>query len=386
MFAVLVVTWYGLEELAPVPHSVAALPSMRAFLAATARLPRWNVVGVGVAQLRASPHVAAVAHFGFRMHTAPAVLDAWCAAMDAVNAAAPTATPLCLWWDHSAVHAHTFAAMRAARPSVRHGVFNWDPTREPFALPSARAHCYDFACVSEDAPREQQVYTCAVVRAVYPPADPQRFADWRGVVFRATATAAPAPEPDFDVSFALTNVYAGMATGTVPRAAAVRALAAAFGARFGLFGPPNIGHLAPAAARGSLPYVQLPWLAATSRVCLCLSAVQTVRRYMNERLVLLLWCGANILCDRVAGFDDADWLGADGDVVTYVRDNKDAAALVTQIRELLAEAPEVTETRRARARVFAQRVFGDDAWSRGIVGAAAEAMAAAEATATATTS
>jgi hypothetical protein len=107
---------------------------------------------------------------------------------------------------------------------------------------------------------------------------------------------------------------------------------------------------------------------------------------MNERLVLLLWCGANILCDRVAGFDDADWLGADGDVVTYVRDNKDAAALVTQIRELLAEAPEVTETRRARARAFAQRVFGDDAWSRGIVGAAAEAMAAAEATATATTS
>jgi hypothetical protein len=373
MFAVLVVTWYGLEDVAPAPPSVEDLPSIRAFLAASARLPCWNVVGVGIAQLRASPHAAAVSHFEFRTHAASEVLDAWCASMDAVCAEAPTATPVCLWWDHAAVHAHTFAAMRAARPDVRHGVFNWDATRAPFALPPARAHWYDFACVPEDVPREQQVYTCAVVRAVYPPADSRRFANWR----RVLAAAEPLLEPDFDVSFALTNVYAGKATGTVPRAAAVRALAAAFGARFGLFGPPHIGALAPVAARGALPYVLLPWLAAASRVCLCLSAVQTVRRYMNERLVLLLWCGANILCDRVAGFDDADWLGADGDVVTYVRDRADAAALVAQVREMLAEAPEVTEARRARARAFAQRVFGDDAWGRGIIGAAAEATAAA---------
>jgi hypothetical protein len=366
------------------PRRVAELHSYAEFVKHS-DVRRENALGVGMAQLRAHPRVSDVQHMSsasiFTRSSLPkSWLVEWCRAMDHVLTAAASktvetgdsdadaVTPVCLWWSrNNCVTASLLSQLRKARPRVVHVIFDWDLV---FHASASACHStqppppppqYDVVCVTDDG----GVYAAMSARCVYPAV----------YVPRSIRTPRDRTPRDFDVSFAANTLYRGVDTGTVPRLAAIRALAAAFGDRFALFGPSEIRDIAmrtdaPACFRDYLPYTLIPWQAATTNVCLCLSASAQPRRYVNERLALMLACGANVLCSRVMGYDEDDFLGPCGHIVTYVR-TTDANDLVAQVHALLSEPECVREERRARAYAFAQAHFGDGAWARGIVDAAA---------------
>lgn len=363
MFAVLIVSpWRSPFDATVTPRSVSALPSYAEFVK-HGDVRRENALGVGMAQLRAHSCVVAVQHMSSAStypFTSTPWRTAWCRAIDHIDADA--VTPVCLWWSrNNCVTASLLSQLREARSRVVHVLFDWDlvflaSARHTAAPQPPQAPHYDVVCVTDDG----GVYAAMSARCVYP------------AVYVPRSIRTPR---DFDVSFAANTLYRGVDTGTVPRLAAIRALAAAFGDRFALFGPSEIRDIAmrtdaPACFRDYLPYTLIPWQACATTVCLCLSAGAQPRRYVNERLALMLACGANVLCSRVAGYDDDDFLGPCGNIVTYVR-TADAHELVAQVHVLLAEPECVREDRRTRARAFAQAHFGDGAWARGIVDAVA---------------
>lgn len=318
---------------------------------------RRNVIGAGIQGLIEAG--ATATSFPFRCHSneSSEVVDALVAAVSDAHA------DVVLWWDYSSVTPANFAAIKQRTPGVLHAVYNFDPTRNAWPLPADRASWYDVAFVSD---ADEPVYTCPTY-TLYPPV-------LSATQFRPLPHAAARP-PTFDVFYAQTNFYEGLPNQLFSRRETVNDLTAAFGDRFAYFGPlsPDVVATAAAAASGSAPpqrrtvsYADIPWLAASSAVCLCLHGDCTVRGYLNERAVLLACCGANVLMDSPLGAQELF-----GDTVTFLTPG---TSVSEQVRRLLAEPQEVREARRARLRALAVELFDAACWGETIVAGATCAL------------
>lgn len=256
---------------------------------------------------------------------------------------------LCLWWDHSFWHTeHVLEVMARAGPRQRivHAVFNWDPTRGPtFQLPEDRRGLWPLVFVSDEG--VPPVYTTQV-RFLPPPVNTH--------VFRPLQV-----QHEWVASFACTNYYTGLPNQCISRYEAVCALSAALGPRFAFFGTFSTGKTDPhvcASFLGEVGYADLPYVASASKVCLCLSADMSVYKYMNERMVIMAACGANILCDPVAGFREYF-----GDTVLYL---DPALPFLPQVLEA-AEACEARRPQREQLRELAKRRFDGLVWANTVL-------------------
>ena len=316
-----------------------------------------NVIGVAVRAVRA----LGVPASSFSVRTTPveSIVDLL---RGRATQAGAGGVVVCVWWDHSYLPAPVIRAIQGADMpcTVRHVVFNWDPTRGCFALPADNIDLWQHAYVSDSA---APAYGCPTT-VLYPPVDCG--------VFRPL----PAIAPRWAITFACTNFYNTCPNVTVARRDLCAALARAFGPRFGLFGPESIqeqfAQAAPecvASFSGHLRYSDIPYVAAASTVCLNLFCDNQVHGYLNERVVNLAACGATILTDSTPGCRDLF-----KNSVTYIEAGSSVDAVVDQVRLLLAEAessPDHVSERRAKARHIAETVFRDTLWAQTIINDAA---------------
>ncbi len=321
---IMIVSYFGLDS----GHKTFYIPENETQLE-----NRRNVIGHAIDAIQ---KYAFATNFPYRAYHQGVVVDEWVKAME-VNAC-----NVCIWWDYSSVSPSAFASIRERMPHVKHAVFNFDPTRNAWPLPEERKSWYDLAMVTD---ADTSVYTCPTF-ALYAPVNCDFFKPLPGVPIR------------YDVSFACTNLYTGLPNQMFCRANVLDDLVAVFGSRAGIFGPKSRICITPrteAAHVGEINYSDAPWMVATSRVCLCLHGDTTVYKYLNERIVCLAACGANILTDRSLGLDEIF-----GDTVTYLIPGEKVSDAVNR---MLLEPEDVVIDRCKRVRELAVKLFNSDKWA-----------------------
>jgi hypothetical protein len=319
------------------------------------RVSTLNVIGHAVEAL--SGLGLPVNVYGLYIHRdlGPAnVVRTWTECIDANE------STVCLWWANG-ICAEAFAGCKAARPGVRHITFDFDPRNGVFAktkmTPEFCAR-YARALVTDRAPPG---YTCPTSMA-YPPVNT--------TVMRPLSDATKM----FAVSFACTNFYAGIPHQQFSRRGILAGLSAVLGKELGFWAPAELADresCIAASYRGFLEYCDFPWMVAKSHVCLCLHVDVTAECYVNERLALLLACGANIALDCVQGL--VPLLRGAAVFLSGTTDSDAVDAILAMVSEAKTH-PDTVAARCAKARQFAVTHLDVRTWAAQVKRACIEVL------------
>lgn len=180
-----------------------------------------------------------------------------------------------------------------------HLLFCWD---DPYiwtdSTTDIRGKCkyFDIACITcDETPDEYVRHGTTKAYCVWPGHDPEIFKPITSV------------EYDCDISICCTNLYSDMTMykdQIIPRKKLIDMIALDRTIKFNIYGPEFLKTLYPNNYKHMVNYDQLPVIFNRSKINICTHVIGTKRKYINERVVLILASGGLLYVDGINGLGD----------------------------------------------------------------------------------